>query len=97
MRELISHKSVRELSSLPTVLPVNLFNVAAELSQQPVAKKKATLIDVFPPGDDSEVKLIASEIKRVIDFAGAASNQAAVINKLVQALTYYGLTYSDML
>lgn len=62
-----------------------------------MAKKKATLIDVFPPGDDSEVKLIASEIKRVIDFAGAASNQAAVINKLVQALTYYGLTYSDML
>jgi hypothetical protein len=95
---LISHKSVRELSSLPTVLPVNLFNVAAELSQQPVAKKKATLIgDVFPPGDDSEVKLIASEIKRVIDFAGAASNQAAVINKLVQALSYYGLTYSGLL
>jgi hypothetical protein len=97
MRELISHKSVRELSSLPTVLPVNLFNVAAELSQQPVAKKKATLIDVFPLGDDSEVKLIASEIKRVIDFAGAASNQAAVINKLVQALSYYGLTYSGLL
>lgn len=64
-----------------------------------VAKKKATLIDVLvvPPWGDGEVKLIASEIKRVIDFARAASNQATVINRLVQELSYYGLTYSDLL
>jgi len=64
-----------------------------------VAKKKATLIDVLvvPPWGDGEVKLIASEIKRVIDFARAASNQATVINRLVQELSYYGFTYSDLL
>lgn len=59
-----------------------------------VAKKKATLIDVLvvPPWGDGEVKLIASEIRRVIDFARAASNQATVINRLVQELSYYDLT-----
>jgi hypothetical protein len=40
---------------------------------------------------------MASEIKRVIDFARAASNQATVINRLVQELSYYGLTYSHLL
>jgi hypothetical protein len=48
MRGLISHKSVRELSSLLMLLLVNLFNVAAEFSRQQW-QKKGTLIDVFPP------------------------------------------------
>lgn len=60
-------------------------------------QEKSNLNRCLTPCSDSEVKLIASEIKRVIDFARAASNQATVINRLVQALSYYDLTYSDLL
>jgi superfamily II DNA or RNA helicase len=64
-----------------------------------VGKKTATLIDVLvvPTWGDGEVKLIESEIKRVINFARAAKNQATVIRKLVNELSYYGITYSDLL
>ncbi|MDB9394116.1 hypothetical protein [Microcystis aeruginosa] len=60
-------------------------------------QEKSNLNRCLTSWGDSEVKLIASEIKRVIDFARAASNQATVINRLVQELSYYGLTYSDLL
>ncbi|KAB0242679.1 restriction endonuclease [Microcystis aeruginosa EAWAG127a] len=60
-------------------------------------QEKSNLNRCLPPWGDGEVKLIASEIKRVINFAQAASNQATVINRLVQELSYYGLTYSDLL
>ncbi|MDB9406925.1 restriction endonuclease [Microcystis aeruginosa CS-1036] len=60
-------------------------------------QEKSNLNRCLNPWSDSEVKLITSEIKRVIDFARAASNQATVINRLVQELSYYGLTYSDLL
>ncbi|MBE9262366.1 restriction endonuclease [Microcystis sp. LEGE 00066] len=55
-------------------------------------QEKSNLNRCLTPWGDSEVKLIASEIKRVIDFARAASNQATVINRLVQELSYYDLT-----
>ncbi|MDB9411381.1 restriction endonuclease [Microcystis aeruginosa] len=55
-------------------------------------QEKSNLNRCLTPWGDSEVKLIASEIKRVIDFAWAASNQATVINRLVQELSYYDLT-----
>jgi superfamily II DNA or RNA helicase len=62
-------------------------------------KGKAILIDVLvvPPWGDGEVKLIESEIKRVIDFARSAKNQENVITMLVKELSYYGLTHSDLL
>ncbi|RPH91792.1 MAG: restriction endonuclease [Chroococcales cyanobacterium metabat2.561] len=60
-------------------------------------QEKSNFNRCLSPWGDSEVKLIASEIKRVIDFAWAASNQATAINRLVQELSYYGLTYSDLL
>ncbi|TRU32855.1 MAG: restriction endonuclease [Microcystis aeruginosa Ma_MB_F_20061100_S20] len=55
-------------------------------------QEKSNLNRCLTPWSDGEVKLIASEIKRVIDFARAASNQATVINRLVQELSYYDLT-----
>ena len=61
------------------------------------AAKKGTLIDVFPPWGDGDVQLIVSDIRRVIDFARAGSIQATVIKRFVQELSYYGLTYSDLL
>jgi superfamily II DNA or RNA helicase len=60
-------------------------------------QEKSNLNRCLTSWGDSEVKLIASEIKRVIDFARAASNQSTFINRLVQELSYYGLTYSDLL
>lgn len=56
-------------------------------------QEKSNLNRCLTSWGDSEVKLIASEIKRVIDFARAASNQSTFINRLVQELSYYGLTY----
>lgn len=62
-------------------------------------KDKATLIDVLvvPPIIDGQVKLIESEIQRVIEFARSAKNQASVISMLVEELRHYGITYSDLL
>ena len=62
-------------------------------------KAIATLIDalVVPPLGDEQVKLITSEVQRVIHFARSASNRASVITKLVEELAYYGITYSDLL
>ncbi|MEG3439361.1 DEAD/DEAH box helicase family protein [Pannus brasiliensis CCIBt3594] len=62
-------------------------------------KEKATLIDVLvvPPVLDGQVKLIESEIQRVIEFARSAKNQASVITMLVEELRHYGITYSDLL
>jgi superfamily II DNA or RNA helicase len=62
-------------------------------------KEKATLIDVLvvPPLMDGRVKLIESEIQRVIEFARSARNQASVITMLVEELRHYGITYSDLL
>ncbi|TRV06574.1 MAG: restriction endonuclease [Microcystis wesenbergii Mw_MB_S_20031200_S109] len=56
-------------------------------------QEKSNLNRCLTSWGDREVKLIASEIKRVIDFARAASNQSTFINRLVQELSYYGLTY----
>jgi superfamily II DNA or RNA helicase len=62
-------------------------------------KEKATLIDVLvvPPLVDGEVKLIRSEIQRVIQFARSARNQSSVITMLGRELNPYGITYSDLL
>ena len=62
-------------------------------------KDKATLIDVLvvPPLADGEVRLIQSEIQRVIQFARSARNQASAIAMLVKELNAYGITYSDLL
>jgi superfamily II DNA or RNA helicase len=64
-----------------------------------MGRKNATLIDVLvvPTWGDGEVKLIESETKRVIDFARSSKNQATVIRKLVNELSYYGITYSYLL
>jgi superfamily II DNA or RNA helicase len=62
-------------------------------------KAIATLIDVLvvPPLGDEDVKLITSEVNRVVHFARTASNRTFVITKLVDELSYYGITYSDLL
>lgn len=62
-------------------------------------KAIATLIDVLvvPPLGDEDVKLITSEVSRVVHFARTASNRTFVITKLVEELSYYGITYSDLI
>lgn len=59
-------------------------------------KKIATLIDIIVVPPDAG-QLIQSEIERVIYFARAARNQSEVIVRLVEELSHYGISYSDLL
>lgn len=62
-------------------------------------KETATLIDILvvPPIGDEQVKLIKSEVNRIKHFAITASNKATVITKLIDELSHYGITYSDLI
>ena len=62
-------------------------------------KAIAKLIDILvvPPLGDEQVKLITSEVQRVTHFAQSASNRASVITKLVEELSHYGITSSDLI
>ncbi len=62
-------------------------------------KDKAIVIDILvvPPIGDERVKLITSEVNRIKHFTKTASNRASVITKLGDELSYYGITYSDLI
>ncbi len=62
-------------------------------------KDVATLIDILvvPPLEDGQVKVIQSEIKRVVTFARTARNRATTIVKLVKEISDYGIAAADLM